>query len=161
MVSQGYLHGASPARVLARIFSCQAKGQSPEGCPGRLSPEACFLLTNTILHDSRLAVKHFLRFFSGYNRRVSGIAQIITSLATLLAAVATMFGVLRNTKSIKQVHSEVKTANGITLAALADRTEGRRIKETIPHDDRTPSETGYVDMLREGGRNVGHGDELE
>lgn len=72
-----------------------------------------------------------------------------------------MFGVLRNTRDIRQVHTEVKTANGITLAALADRQEGRRIEETIPHKDRTEAETGYVDMLQEGGRNVGHGDELE
>lgn len=50
---------------------------------------------------------------------------------------------------VDEVHAEVKTANGITIAALSDRAEGRRVQEDITKEDRTTSEQGYVDRLAE------------
>lgn len=71
-------------------------------------------------------------------------AQLIASVATLVTAVVGPLLVLR---SVRAVHTEVKTANGQTLAALADATEGRRIELDIPHGDRTSSEQHYVERL--------------
>jgi len=45
------------------------------------------------------------------------------------------------------IHAEVKTANGVTLAALADRVEARRIEAEVAPGERTESEQHYVDEL--------------
>jgi hypothetical protein len=75
------------------------------------------------------------------------IAQIIGAAAAIVAAIAAW----RAHEVVKEVKTEVKTANGITLAALSDRQEGRRIAADVPMDDRTSSEQHYVDRLDEGG----------
>lgn len=80
----------------------------------------------------------------------TAFGTLITGLALLVNAVVNA-GRLRNLKSqVSSVHEEVKTANGITLAALADNAEGRRINADIPHDERTTAEQRYVDRVKEG-----------
>lgn len=46
-------------------------------------------------------------------------------------------------EQIAELHGEVKTANSLTIGALADNTETRRILE-IPKEDRTPMENEHV-----------------
>jgi hypothetical protein len=74
---------------------------------------------------------------------VAAVAGMITSFGVI----GTLAVSMRNSRKISQVHSEVKTTNGLTLAALADRTEGRRINADIPAADRTSAETHYVENL--------------
>jgi len=73
------------------------------------------------------------------------IPALITSVASLLTSVAILVSVLR-------IHGEVKTTNGLTMAALADRQEGRRIEDDVAAGDRTSKEQKYVEKLHEGGR---------
>lgn len=94
---------------------------------------------------------------------IAACASLITALAVATGLVLTLRGQRRTEAQVANVHAEVadvhtevQTANGITLAALADRAEGRRITVDIPHDQRTTSEQGYVDNLDQGGRNLGH-----
>lgn len=53
---------------------------------------------------------------------------------------------------VQQVHEEVKTGNALTLGALADNAETRRIAE-IPKADRTDAEAEHFDTL---GIQTGH-----
>lgn len=76
-----------------------------------------------------------------------GIAAIISSLTAAYMALSTR-------RKVEEVATEVKTSNGITLAVLADRAEGRRIETETTLGDRTPSEQHYVDKLQEGGRDL-------
>ena len=87
---------------------------------------------------------------------LAGIGSLITGIGTLGMTVV----VWRNVKTSnghtlgelgELVHAEVTTGNGIPLGELADRQEGRRVN-TIPEEDRTESEQGYSDRLKEGGR---------
>lgn len=87
---------------------------------------------------------------------LAAAASLVTAFAVLLSVVVTIRGQRKLIEKTDQVHAEVKTSNGITMAALADRTEGRRIQSEVPKDDRTASEQGYVDTLHEGGRDMGH-----
>lgn len=50
-------------------------------------------------------------------------------------------------ESLTAVAAEIKTSNGLSIAALADRGEGQRIQDNIPQADRTDSQQGYVDRL--------------
>jgi hypothetical protein len=71
------------------------------------------------------------------------------------------FVVARQTENLKIAHSvsdtvdyvqkQLTTVNGLEIGQLADREEGRRIKE-IPEHERTRSEQRYADNLDEGGR---------
>lgn len=70
---------------------------------------------------------------------------LITSLAALVTSVAVLVSAWSNRRRLGDLKREVKTSNGLTLAALADRAEGRRIDEDIPEGDRTASEQRYVD----------------
>lgn len=78
---------------------------------------------------------------------VDSFAADITAVASLVTSCALAVSVLVNRRAIKGVHNEVKTSNGLTMAALADRTEGRRIEADIPHGERTASEQHYVEGL--------------
>jgi hypothetical protein len=97
-------------------------------------------------------------------------ASILTAIAILASAYVTLRG-QRQSKAavdvvykavsdthgaVAEVASQVETSNGLTVAALAERREGRRISVDIPIDQRTTSEQEYVDNLEDGGRNVGH-----
>lgn len=75
-------------------------------------------------------------------------AVTLSDFAQLIIALATLGGVLTTARATKTIHKEVKTQNGLTIAALADRAEGRRIQGDIPAEDRTSSETNYVEELR-------------
>jgi hypothetical protein len=79
---------------------------------------------------------------------------IIGSLASLITAVAVLISVIGVHRKVTEVATEVRTANGITLAALADRGEGRRIEQDVPAGERTSSEQAYVEKLHEGGRDL-------
>jgi hypothetical protein len=57
---------------------------------------------------------------------------------------------------VDSVLEEVQTFNGVSAVLLAERAEGRRIDADIPPGDQTTSEKGYVDILKRGGRNIGH-----
>lgn len=79
------------------------------------------------------------------------VLAISSLLGSVSATVAMVVG-LHNARKIGNVHAEVKTSNGLTVAALADRGEGRRIETEVPADERTPAEQKYVNGLNEGGR---------
>jgi hypothetical protein len=64
------------------------------------------------------------------------VAAVIAALASLVTAIGGYF-----------LAKNVKTSNGLTMAALADRQEGRRIESDVAIHDRTKSETAYVDKL--------------
>ena len=55
-------------------------------------------------------------------------------------------------RRVSDMANELMTGNGISLAALANRAEGRRIAEDVPKEHRTASDQHYVDNLEEGGR---------
>ncbi len=81
---------------------------------------------------------------------MNDVAGIITAMAALVIAITGLYTAVAAAKikaGVADVHSEVKTANGITMAVLADRAEGRRIEVDVAHGDRTESEQGYVDKL--------------
>ena len=90
---------------------------------------------------------------------MSDVAPIITAFAALVTAFATPFVLWKVSRvqkevktvktEVKTVHKEVKTSNGITLAALMDLDEGRRIRDSIPFDERTVAESEYVRKLDE------------
>ena len=65
-----------------------------------------------------------------------GAAAVIAALASLVTAIGVII-----------VHKNVKTTNGLTMAALADRAEGRRIESDVLAEDRTSHETAYVEKL--------------
>lgn len=87
---------------------------------------------------------------------MNATAQILTSLAALVASCAAAYASLsanRTSKSnqiaLQEVKHEVKTSNGITIAALADLSEGRRIQADVPVEDRTISEQHYVNKVED------------
>jgi len=65
-----------------------------------------------------------------------GAAAVIAAMASLVTAMGVIL-----------VNRKVKTSNGLTMAALADRAEGRRIESDILAEDRTSHETSYVEKL--------------
>lgn len=78
-----------------------------------------------------------------------GLGALISST---LAGITALVVALRQTgtnSQIADVHSEIKTGNGKTIARLADLAEGRRVVADVPADDRTPSEQHSVAMLNE------------
>lgn len=79
---------------------------------------------------------------------VLAISSLIGSMSATVALIVGM----HNARKLGAVHAEVKTSNGLTVAALADRGEGRRIETDVPAEERTPQEQKYVDGLNEGGR---------
>lgn len=72
-------------------------------------------------------------------------ALLVVAVGTLITSATAAVGSLHNSRRIAEVKTEVKTANGITLAALADRGEGRRIEADIPAAERTSAEQHYVE----------------
>lgn len=83
-------------------------------------------------------------------------AALVGSLPPSIIAGMGLWQSRKNDRHIGDVHHEVKAGNGITMAALADRQEGRRVQADIPEAERTDSEQGYVDNLEAGGRDPGH-----
>lgn len=71
--------------------------------------------------------------------RLADFALVLTAATGLVSAVGVLL-----------VRREVKTANGQTIAKLADLTEGRRVEADIPEHARTESEQHYVDNLNPG-----------
>ncbi len=93
---------------------------------------------------------------------MSGLAQVIIAIAALVTACATAYGSVinsRNQRILGGIHKAVETQNGLTMAALADRAEGRRIGTDIPEGERTVDEQHYVDVLREHDERASQGDE--
>lgn len=81
---------------------------------------------------------------------MSDLAAIITAIATLVTALALLASTLLNAHRIKtvdtkidEVHTEVKTANSLTIAQLADNTETRRI-DKIPASRQTKEEKTHL-----------------
>lgn len=78
------------------------------------------------------------------------VASALTALSLVIVALTGMYTAVtarRTLTGVKDVHAEVKTANGITAAVLLDRQEGRRIEADVPAGERTDSEQHYVDQL--------------
>lgn len=80
---------------------------------------------------------------------MTNFAANVTAVATLLTAIALLASVLINSRRLKSldtkvedVHTEVKTANSLSLAQLADADETRRIDD-IPLKDRTVGENAH------------------
>lgn len=74
---------------------------------------------------------------------MNDLASILTAIASLITSIAVLISVLINRQGIKGIHDEVKTANSLTLAQLADRTETRRI-DKIAKKDQTNDEKTHV-----------------
>lgn len=80
-------------------------------------------------------------------------STIITAIATLVTALTALASVLLNSRRIKtldtkveEVHSEVKTANSLSIAQLADADETRRI-DHIPKKSRTRGEKEHIKIV--------------
>lgn len=71
-------------------------------------------------------------------------AALISAITGLVVAIVTLLTLTR----VNRVHQEIKTTNGLTIAMLADRAEGRRIESDVAADDRTAAEQHYVTDLR-------------
>ena len=56
---------------------------------------------------------------------------------------------VRARRDIAETKELIETVNGRSLAILAELSEGRRIRETIPEGERTAREQAYVDALEE------------
>lgn len=72
--------------------------------------------------------------------------SIISALAALVAAIGTIINIkrIREVKTeVKDVHIEVKTANSLSIAELADAVETRRI-DKIPKAEQTAGEKTHV-----------------
>lgn len=83
---------------------------------------------------------------------VSDISSAVTAVVAVLVFVTALRakrGVDAVAEKASEIHREVKTQNGLTIAALQDRAEGRRIEADIPHDARTSSEQHYVEQLND------------
>lgn len=52
-----------------------------------------------------------------------------------------------STEAMAKIAIEIQTANGLSLAALADKGEGQRILDHIPEPNRTADEQQYVDRM--------------
>jgi hypothetical protein len=78
---------------------------------------------------------------------LADIGSTLTGLGTLVLALTAFFTLLLTHRKVGQVITEVKTANGNTLAALADQAEGRRIQRDIPPEERTSHDQRYVEDL--------------
>lgn len=88
---------------------------------------------------------------------MDNLASILTAVSLVIVAITGLYTAQTARRSLRtsqitaarveEVHTEVKTSNGITMAVLADRGEGRRIEAEVAADDRTPSEQHYVDKL--------------
>ena len=65
---------------------------------------------------------------------LTGLGTSLVGLAACITAIAQ----LRQTRTIRAVHDEVRTANGIPTGELLERAEGRRI-EQMPAPFRTAS----------------------
>lgn len=88
---------------------------------------------------------------------MSDIAQIITAIGALVTAVALLASTLLNARKIKvvdtkvdvvdtktdKVLTEIKTANSLTIAELADAVETRRI-DKIPKGEQTTGEKTHI-----------------
>lgn len=81
---------------------------------------------------------------------MNGAAALITSITGLITAIGIIISILINGRRIKvvdtkidDVHTEIKTANGLSLAELADDTETRRIVKK-PKIQRTKEEKTHL-----------------
>lgn len=70
------------------------------------------------------------------------IGVLFTSLTALVGTIFAGIAAMR----AAQVRNEVKTANGLTMAALADAGETRRIAEIAPAD-RTDGEDEHIAVI--------------
>lgn len=91
---------------------------------------------------------------------LGAVAAVIVALGGLLAQVLSVYVQLRNQKAIRtvdekmdhqtsvlgDVHEQVTTINGKTMAVIADEGETRRI-EHIPEGDRTSAEREHIDAV--------------
>lgn len=78
------------------------------------------------------------------------IATLIVATAALLAALGAVWQSHRNAEEIqasivgtRAVYDEIRTADGKSLAELADAVESRRVVE-IPEEDRTVAEDVHL-----------------
>lgn len=83
------------------------------------------------------------------------IATLIVATAGLLAALAAGWQSHRNAGEIqhnfieiKNVYDEIRTADGLSMAQLADAVESRRVVD-IPVDDRTVAEDVHLLVVPE------------
>ena len=72
--------------------------------------------------------------------RVPGLKERFSNLVDEVRRIGTVVG---------QVHAEIRTINGKSIAELADETEGRRIRDDVSKDQRTPAERHYVQHVEE------------
>ncbi|HXA31500.1 MAG TPA: hypothetical protein VNV87_04515 [Acidimicrobiales bacterium] len=70
-------------------------------------------------------------------------------IAALIVTIPTVLLNRRVVQKVEAVHTEVRTSNGLTIAALADAQEGRRIVHDIPTAERSEHDQAYVDALGE------------
>lgn len=83
--------------------------------------------------------------------QLTAVAAVLVALTSFVNAVAGIVGRRRLGVKVDDVHSEVKTSNGRTLAVLAERAEGHRVAG-IAAGARTVEEQGFVDRLTDGPR---------
>lgn len=81
---------------------------------------------------------------------MSDLAVLITAISGLITAIGFIISTLVNNRNIKvvatkvdEVHTEVKTANGLSLAQLGDNDETRRI-DKIPKGKQTAGEKIHI-----------------
>lgn len=78
-----------------------------------------------------------------------GVGAVLTPITVFGCTVLTLRGQGKLRAQVTDVKQQVETANGKSLGVLADSAEGRRILADVAKDDRTTSEQGYVDRLKD------------
>jgi hypothetical protein len=71
----------------------------------------------------------------------------VPSLAVVVVGALNFCGLLLVHRRVGSVVDEVKTANGNTLAELADKAEGRRVLADVAPGDRTTSEQHAAEII--------------
>lgn len=87
---------------------------------------------------------------------LQAVGTVITAVAVLVATIKAAKTAKEVKADVSQVHDEVRTGNGITIAGLVDLAEGRRIRVEIKPEDRTKSEQAYVDGLERAEDELSH-----
>lgn len=81
-----------------------------------------------------------------YASTIIDLALLVTAIAALVGAVASVISASigrKNRDTIREVHTEVKTMNGVSMGALADNAETRRIEEK-PKEKRTSADWQHL-----------------
>jgi hypothetical protein len=139
--------------VAWKVAKRQNSGSIDTSEAASLWQESAAMRTN--LADQLVAVRNQLTASADSNSRlIDSNSQLLREIGLSNAATAASREETRLSREesaalrvlLEKVHNEVKTANSLSLGALADNTESRRIAD-IPEADRTEGEKAHMDTV--------------